>query len=114
MQFRYLSAAYTQSLKDPDAKFDEIQEKWLSDLEEYVNEYPKSQDTAEAMLQLALAEEFAGEEENAKRWYSRIIKNSTEKLLVSKATGAKRRLDSVGKPLEMKGKTVEGKPIQTI
>ena len=111
-KFRYLSAAYSQRLQDPNADFAKVQEKWLADLEEYVNEYPNSQDTAEAMLQLGIAEEFSGEEDEAKRWYSRIAKSSGDSLLAKKAVGANRRLDSVGTVLNMQGRTLDGKPFQ--
>ena len=112
VQFRYLSANYTRRLQEPKADFVKIQEQWLDDLESYVNEYPQSQDTGEAMLQLALAEEFAGQDDVAKQWYGRIVQGSNDKLLVAKATGANRRLTSVGKSLELKGATVEGEPFK--
>ena len=109
VKFRYLSANYTQLLQDPDEDgFHKIQEGWLRDLEGFVNEYPKSQDTGEAMLQLALAKEFAGQDDKAKDWYARIVDTSGDKILIAKATGAKRRLDSVGQGLELAGKTLDG------
>ena len=112
VKFRYLSSDYAQRLQDPKADIAQVQEKWLADLEEYVNEFPNSQDTAEAMLQLAIAEEFAGEEDKAKRWYSRIEKTSEDSLLAKKAAGARRRLDSVGSVLKMQGRTIGGKNFQ--
>lgn len=109
VQFRHLSADYTQRLQDPENnEFHKVQDQWLKDLEAFVNEFPKSQDTGEAMLQLALAEEFAGKDYKAKEWYQRIVSSSADSLLVSKAKGAKRRLESVGKPLELTGTTLKG------
>ena len=111
VQFRYLSANYTRRLQQPDADFEAIQEKWLDDLETYVNEYPQSQDTGEAMLQLALAQEFAGQEQQAMQWYTKIVHTSNDRLLVAKSKGAKRRLESVGKVLNFDGQTLQGQSL---
>ena len=52
----------------------EIQTEWQKNLEQYVSEYPTAPDAAEAMLQLAIAQEFAGQDDDAKRWYARAAK----------------------------------------
>ena len=61
------------------------------------------------MLQLALAKEFAGEEDEANEWYTKIVTDFRGSPLSSKAAGAKRRLESVGKTLQLEGNTVAGK-----
>ena len=108
VKFRYLSANYAQNIQDPNAEFSKVQEQWLDELKDYIDEFPDSQDTAEAMLQLAIAEEFAGNDEQAKTWYSRIIKTSHDTLLSQKSTGAQKRLDSVGQLIRLKGQTLDG------
>ena len=45
-------------------------------------------DTAEAMLQLAIAQEFAGQENDAKKWYGLIRDNFPESASAKKAAGA--------------------------
>ncbi|NLX94637.1 MAG: redoxin domain-containing protein [Rhodopirellula sp.] len=108
VRFRQLSAAYGLSVQSPNADFAKIQTDWLKQLEEYVAAYPKSPDTAEALLQLGIAQEFAGQEDDAKKWFGRIVETFPDSLAARKAAGAKRRLDSVGKTLEFQGKNAAG------
>ena len=65
-------------------------------------------DAAEAMLQLGIAREFAGQEEEAKRWYGRIVQEFAGSAAAKKAAGAATRLDSVGKSIDFSGKSVSG------
>jgi len=106
--FRRLSAEYGQKLSDPKADFAKIQEDWLKDLQGFVERFPKSEDAAEAMLQLAIAQEFAGEDEDAIKWYSRITGDFDDTPAAKKASGAKRRLESVGKQIEIAGTQLDG------
>lgn len=111
VRFRGLTADYGQSIQDPKADIAKIQEKWLGELEQYVKDFPKSQDTAEALLQLAIAKEFAGEEDAAKDYYGQITAQFAQAPAATKAAGAKTRLDSVGKPVPIRGMGVANKPI---
>lgn len=115
IKFRSLSAAYNLSLQPttPDEKIDyaRIQVKWLEDLDEFVKDYPRSPDAAEAMLQLALAQESSGKEEEAGAWYARIVGEFGTTSIAKKATGARKRLASVGKSIELKGKTLDGQAV---
>lgn len=111
VKFRRMSAEYGQKLQDPKADFAKIQEQWLKDLESFVGDYPSSPDSAEALLQLAIAEEFAGETEKALKWYARIVKGFPTSEPSKKAAGAQRRLESVGKTLSLRGEGLDGKPI---
>lgn len=111
IKFRYLTADYGLSIQSPSADFAKIQTAWLESLAKYVADYPKSPDTAEAMLQLAVAREFAGQEDEAKEWYTKIVTNFPDAQAAKKAAGAKHRLDSVGKPIELQGKDVTGRAV---
>ncbi|MCO6456439.1 MAG: redoxin domain-containing protein [Pirellulaceae bacterium] len=111
VKFRTLTAEYGQSLQAPNADFAKIQENWLATLEKFVADYPTSADAAEAMLQLAIAQEFAGDEESAGKWYGKIVSDFASSPLAAKATGAKRRLESVGKPVSLSGTSTEGKAL---
>lgn len=108
VRFRQLTADYGLSIQAPNADFAKIQTEWLKKLEEYVAAYPKSPDTAEALLQLGIAQEFAGQEEDAKKWYGQIVSNFPESAAARKAAGARKRLESVGKTLEFQGKSAAG------
>jgi len=109
VQFRYLSSDYAQKMQSPDADFAKIQEWWLENLQSFVKLYGSSPEAAEVMLQLAIAQEFAGKQSEAAQWYGRIVKDFPESKLADKAQGAKWRLESVGKPISLQGKTVDGK-----
>ena len=108
--FTHMSAEYAEQLQEEDADFAEVQDAWLVRLESFIKKYGESEDAPEAMLQLALAKEFAGEERDANRWYTRIVKDFGDSPLAAKAAGAKRRLECVGKPFALQGRGVNGKP----
>ena len=103
VKFRQLTANYALSLQGPKADFSKVQTQWLKSLEQYVNDYPATPDSAEAMLQLAIAQEFAGQEEEAVKWYGRIVKEFPKAAAAQKAAGAETRLQSVGKSIMLSG-----------
>ena len=112
VRFRQLTAAYGASLQEAkDVDIPKIQAEWLKRLEQYVADFPKSPDTAEAMLQLAIAQEFAGEEKEAKQWYGRIAKEFPAAPAGRKSAGALTRLDSVGQQISLTGKSPSGNVI---
>ncbi|MCR4413668.1 MAG: thioredoxin-like domain-containing protein, partial [Thermoguttaceae bacterium] len=108
VRFVELTAQYGLSMQAKGADFAKIQSEWLKTLEQYVADYPKGPDAAEAMLQLAIAQEFAGREEEAKRWYGQIVTGFSDSPAAQKAAGAKTRLESVGKVLALQGKSPTG------
>lgn len=109
IQFRYMTAAYTQSVQADKADFVKIQEQWLKDLEQFVGDYPNCDDAAEAMLQLAIAQEFAGKDEDATKWFDAIVSKFPKHELAKKAAGASYRLNSEGKSIQLRGKTTDGR-----
>jgi thiol-disulfide isomerase/thioredoxin len=111
--FRALQTDYNQSLLDADGKESEIgkiREAWITGLERLVNDYGSSQDSAEPMLALAQECELEGKEEQAIKWYGRIATDFPKSVFAAKATGAKRRLESLGKTFAISGSTLEGRP----
>jgi len=108
VKFRALTADYAQAVQSPGADYAKIQTAWLEGLEGFVKEFPKSVDTAEALLQLAVAYEFAGQEEKAKKWYDSILSNFPNTPYAKRASGSLIRLNSVGRPINLKAKTVNG------
>ncbi len=108
----YLSAAYgvgVQSASTDD--YPKIQEKWHANLRQFIKDYPRSEDAAEAMLQLAIGEEFAGKTDDAIAWYGNIVARFPTSQLAKKAAGAKKRLESVGKTVNLRGPTLDGKEV---
>jgi thiol-disulfide isomerase/thioredoxin len=111
VKFRQLTAEYGLALQAPKADFAKIQTEWLANLEKYVKDYPTSPDAAEAMLQLGIAQEFSGQEDEAKAWYGRIVSDFPNSAAAQKAAGARTRLDSVGKAITLTGKSPSGSPV---
>ena len=111
VRFRQLMAQYTLSQQAPKADFAKIQAEWLKTLEQFIADYPAAPDTAEAMLQLGIAREFAGQEDEAKRWYGRIGQEFAASPAAKKALGAATRLDCVGKTLDLSGKSLAGEAV---
>ncbi len=109
--FRSLNAAYGLSLQNPDADYSNIQQQWIKTLKKYVADYPATSDTPEAMLQLAIAEEFAGDEKVANASYSAIVTRFPKSDAAKKAAGARRRLGSVGKTIKLHGTSTTGKKV---
>lgn len=108
VKFTFMTAEYGEKIQQPNADFAKLQEQWLKDLEEFVTQCPTAEESSEAMLQLAIAQEFAGKDEEALKWYNRIVTEFPKVDLAVKAAGAKRRLESVGKSIELQGKTIGG------
>ena len=106
--FSYMTSAYSASLQDPNAKLGKIQDQWMQDLESFAEKFNGTRPAGEAMLQLAISEEFAGQDETAIDWYSRIVRDFPKSEMAEKARGATTRLRSVGKPLALKGDTLNG------
>ncbi len=111
--FRLLTAGYSTALSAPNADFDKVQEKWLSDLSEFVTQFPSSTDAPEALFQLGIAEEFAGNGSRAVDYYSQIVTKYPKSSNAAKAEGAKRRLELKGRPLALVAKTLEGETFDT-
>ena len=110
VQFRYMTAEHGQALSAPNANFATIQTKWVEDLEKFVDEAKKYPDSADAMLELAISQEFAGDEAKSLKWYDAITKDFPTSIANRKAQGAKLRMQSVGRPIPLKGLTVNNKP----
>lgn len=102
VKFRLLTAEYGRSIQEG-SDLAKVQEKWLTDLDQYVKDFPKSADASEALLQLAIGKEFAGQEDEAKELYGRIVTDFSQSAAATKAAGAKLRLESVGKPIPLRG-----------
>ena len=110
-KYAYLTTDYTLQLQKPKADYAKIQEQWLKNLDDFVAEFKRTPQAADAMLQLAIAEEFAGNTNKALVWYKTISRDHADSDLAVKANGARRRLDSIGKSIPIKGKTLNGRSI---
>ncbi len=110
VKYRCLTADYGAKLQKHEIDFVKIQSEWLDNLEQFVKDYPKAGDSAEALLQLGVAQEFAGQDEKAKKWYNQLVSDFDSTPSAVKARGALIRIDSVGRPMQLRAKMVTGQP----
>jgi thiol-disulfide isomerase/thioredoxin len=101
MAYRALNADHAVRLASSGADFAKDQETWGRQLEEFVKKFPDAEDTPDGLLQLGLARELVGKEDEARRWYRQLADQFSAVQQGVKAAGALRRLDLAGKPLEL-------------
>ncbi len=108
--YRRLLADYTtqQKATTDNAKQQDIQKWWRDKLEDFAKDFPASEDAPEALLQLAIAYEFAGKMPDAKKWYTDLAARHPDTRPGHRATGALRRMDLKGKPLQFTGPLLDG------
>jgi peroxiredoxin len=110
--YRRLLAEYAYRLKPED---DEARQKaqawWLEQLEVYARRWPKSEDAADAIVQLAISLELMGRLDDARAWYQRLAKDYERSNAGIRARGALKRLSLTGNRLALAGKTIQGKPL---
>ena len=74
-EYRRLTNINSRQLEDASSsEYEALQKKHLESLREFVKQYPKAEPSADAMLQIGLQEEFDGNVEEAKDWYSQIAR----------------------------------------
>ncbi len=106
VSFRVLMSQYATSLQQPqltNEQRQELQTWWLAQLKTFSTKYPTALETAEALFQLAMAQEFAGKIDEATQWYEQLVRTHRQTEAGARATGALRRLDLQGKKLELAG-----------
>lgn len=108
--YRRLLAEYSiemQKAESNEAR-EKLQERWLKDLEEFVKAYPKAEDSADALLQLGMTQEFNGKLKLAQEWYSQLVRTFPDTSAAKRGQGALYRLDLKGKPLDFRGASLAG------
>ncbi|MFK8113009.1 MAG: redoxin domain-containing protein [Rubripirellula sp.] len=96
----------------PEADFAKVQKWYLESLTGFVDRYPRTQEAAKSWLQLALSKEFEDKEKEALKFYKRVATSFPNSDFGEKAAGAVRRLESVGKRIDLEGSTIDGKPFR--
>jgi len=111
--FRVVSSEFMAQMSDPKANHAAIQESYMEKLKAFAEQYPTSPDAAEAMIQIGLNDELGGQETDAQEWYRKVATSFPGTDFGKKASGAIVRLNLEGKTLNLRGKTLEGKDVQT-
>ncbi|MFN0019455.1 MAG: thioredoxin [Pirellulaceae bacterium] len=109
VKYRLLQAQKDAAGQKEEADYAKISENWIDGLEKIIEDYPAAPEAAEAMLQLGMAYEFNEKPKDALTWYNRLLAEMGSTDQAKKATGAKTRLDSVGKKITLKAKSIDGR-----
>ena len=109
--FQAISTEYAVR-QTPDADFAKVQEWYLESLSGFVERYPRTREAAQAWLQLALSKEFEDKEREALVYYKKVASSFAGTDPGEKAAGAVRRLESIGRRVELRGRTIDGNAFQ--
>ena len=89
------------------------QKTWMKDLDDFLAKFPQADEAPEVLLQLASANEFNAEEDQARKQYAKVVDSYAGTEAAKKAAGSLRRLDLVGKSFAIKGTGLQGDPVDT-
>ncbi len=111
--YRLIGADFVMRNEEPGANFLSNQKKWMAELEGFLTKFGKSDEAPEVWLQLGSSNEFNAEEDKARQDYTKLVESFPDTPAGKKAAGALRRLDLVGKPLAIKGTSLQGETVDT-
>jgi thiol-disulfide isomerase/thioredoxin len=110
VSYRRLIADYSTQLHASTSsdKREKVQTWWLEQLQKFTKEFSGSAEASEAMLQLAISEEFSGKLADARKWYDQLVADHSQTRAGVRATGAMRRLELKGKTFKFSGPGLNG------
>lgn len=111
VEWRSIFAKYGLDVKIRDNKGRaKAEQELISNVEDFVDRYPKSQFAAQGMFQLALNNELIErDEDRAIGWYKKIVATFPGTNDAARAAGAIKRLTGQGKPFRFQSKTARGR-----
>ena len=92
--------------------FTNVLNQYVQQLEEFTRRYPQSEQASQALNQLAIQKEFNNEQEQAAELYRRIANQYPESTEAEIASGALKRIESIGKRIDLRGRTINGASFQ--
>ncbi len=111
--YRLIGADFVLRNEEPGANFLANQKKWMGELEAFLTRFGNSEEAPEVWFQLGSSNEFNAEEDKARQDYAKLVESFAETPSGKKAAGALRRLDLVGKPIAIKGTSIQGETVDT-
>jgi thiol-disulfide isomerase/thioredoxin len=111
--YTLIDADFAMKNELPGANVLANQKAWMTDLQGFLDKHPDADEVPEALLKLANANEFNGDEEPARKQYTKVAEAYPETEAAKKAAGSLRRLDLVGKTLAVKGTGLQNESIDT-
>ncbi|HEV3168180.1 MAG TPA: redoxin family protein [Isosphaeraceae bacterium] len=109
--FRKINAEYNLQSEQPGANPIALQKEFLAKLDTFLSSYGKSDEAPEALYQIASFHEFNGDEEQARKYYARLVNDFPATDPGKKGAGALRRIDLVGKSFVFKGEGLNGQSV---
>ncbi len=108
--YREIWSTYQFNIKDASNNlYPKITAAYHDNLAKFIQAYPTAGDVPDALIQIATNADFTGNDDEAKKLYGQIVANFPDSLNASKAIGAIRRIDSVGKNFVLTGPTLENR-----
>ena len=92
--------------------FTNVLNQYVQQLEDFTRRYPQSEQASQALNQLAIQKEFNNEQEQAAELYRRIANQYPESTEAEIASGALKRIESIGKRIDLRGRTITGTSFQ--
>ncbi len=111
--YRSVEVDFAIANEKPGANLLANQKTWMADLEAFLAKFPDSDEAPDALLQLASANEYNGEEKTAREQYTKVVEKYPASEASKKAGGAVRRLDLVGKSLAVKGQGLKSESVDS-
>jgi thiol-disulfide isomerase/thioredoxin len=111
--YSIIGADFAMKNNQPGANVLANQKAWMADLEAFLAKHADADEAPEALLQLASANEFNGDEDVAHKQYAKVVESYAKSESAKKAAGSLRRLELVGKSLAMKGTGLQNESIDT-
>jgi thiol-disulfide isomerase/thioredoxin len=111
--YSLINADFAMKNEQPGANALANQKAWMADLEGFLAKYANADEAPDVLLQLASANEFNGDEDDAHKRYAKIAQDYPGTEAAKKAAGALRRLDLVGKTLALRGQGLQNEVIDT-
>ncbi len=111
--FQEMLVRYNVNLQSAEAEERaDVQASWLESLEKFAEEFPKAPESADALLQLAITNEFNGDIKEARIWYTKLVNDYSSSDASRHGQGALRRLGLQGQQITLAGKSlVGGRPL---
>ncbi len=113
--YKRMIAEYSERGKKAKSNADQrkVHDWWTEELSTFAKEFPKAPVTPDAMIQLAMAYEFQGQNKEARQAYKMVATGFSDTKSGERAAGAVKRLDLEGKPFSFSGSGLNGNQIAT-
>jgi thiol-disulfide isomerase/thioredoxin len=111
--YSLIGAEFAMRNEQPGANVLANQKKWMVDLQDFLVKFAQADEVPEVLLQLASANEFNAEENQAREQYAKVVEAHPGTDAAKKAAGSLRRLDLEGKSFALKGTGLQNESLDS-